>query len=94
MNADIMSDMTTFTARELDRETSRVLDRCDQEGAVQVRRKNGRSYTISANRPVSGDMTLYEWMKERRRKTKELFQGQPPMTKKEAREFDRMIAGE
>ena len=29
-----MSDMKTFTVRQLDRETARVLDSCDADGAV------------------------------------------------------------
>lgn len=36
----------TFTVRELDREPRAVLDACDREGAVQIRRRNGRTYTI------------------------------------------------
>jgi len=45
-----MSDMRTFTVRQLDREPAHVLDTCDVEGAVQIRRRDGRSYTLEANR--------------------------------------------
>ena len=41
-----MSDMTTFTVRDLDRTPSRVLDACDREGEVQVRRRDGTTYRI------------------------------------------------
>ena len=45
-NADKMSAMKTFTVRELDREPAAVLNACDREGAVRIRRRNGRTYTI------------------------------------------------
>ena len=86
--------MTTFTARELDRQTGKVLETCDNEGAVLIRRKNGRSYRISSETHPGPEESLYDWMLERRRRTKELFRGQPPLTKKQARLVDRMIAGE
>jgi hypothetical protein len=38
--------MKTFTARELDRRPVMVLDMCDREGAVRVRRRDGRNYTL------------------------------------------------
>lgn len=41
-----MSDMKTFTVRELDREPATVLNACDREGAVKIGRRDGRSYTI------------------------------------------------
>ncbi len=45
-NADVMSCMKTFTVRELDREPAAVLNACDREGAVRIRRRNGRTYTL------------------------------------------------
>jgi hypothetical protein len=48
-NADKMSDMKTSTVRELDRQPAAVLDACDREGAVQIRRRNGRTYTMRAD---------------------------------------------
>lgn len=44
-----MSDMKTFTVRQLDRETARVMETCDQEGAVRIRRRDGRSYIMEAD---------------------------------------------
>ena len=90
-----MSDiMKTFTVRELDRETSRVLKTCDAEGVVRICGRNGRAYTVRPE-PVSAKMmSLSDWLKERRRRTRELFKGTPPMTKKQLREFDRLIASE
>jgi len=49
-NADIISDMKTFTVRDLDRQPSRVLAACDEEGMVEIRCRDGRSYTLQARR--------------------------------------------
>ena len=47
--SDIMSDMKTFTVRELDRETSKVMEACDTYGSVRIKRRDGRSYTLEAD---------------------------------------------
>ena len=39
--------MKTFTMRDLNRKPSVVLDVCDSEGAVRIRRRDGRQYIIS-----------------------------------------------
>ena len=44
----MMSDMKTFTVRELDREPSVVLDAADKEGVVQIKRRDGRVYSLQA----------------------------------------------
>ena len=41
-----MSDMKTFTVRELDREPGAVLDAADREGAVRIKRRDGRIYSL------------------------------------------------
>ena len=41
-----MSDMKTFTVRELDREPAAVLDAADKEGVVRIKRRDGRSYSL------------------------------------------------
>jgi hypothetical protein len=43
-----MSDMKTFTVRQLDRETAKVMEACDTYGAVRIRRRDGRTYTLEA----------------------------------------------
>ena len=43
VNADIMSAMKIFTIRDLDREPSAVLDAADRDGAVRVKRRDGRT---------------------------------------------------
>lgn len=47
--ADIMSDMKTFTVRELDRETSKVMEACDNYGSVRIKRRDGRTYILAAD---------------------------------------------
>ena len=51
--SDMMSDMKTFTVRDLDRKPGAILDVCDREGAVQIRRRDGRTYTMRAARTKS-----------------------------------------
>ena len=82
-----MSDMKTFTVRQLDRETARVMDACDEDGAVQIRRRDGRSYTMRRER--NGNFSMRDWLEERRRKTKELFP--KALSKKQTQEFDKLI---
>lgn len=84
-----MSDMKTFTVRQLDRETARVMEACDKYGAVKIRRRDGRTYTMQAD--PNGNFSMRDWLAERERKSKELFAGVRPMTKKEAREFFKLI---
>lgn len=52
VNADMMSDMKTFTVRELDRSPSVVLDAAEAEGAVLVKRRDGRAYRIAPENAV------------------------------------------
>lgn len=87
-----MSDMKTFTVRELDRETARVMEACDADGAVQIKRRNGRLYTMRPDQSPKGKFDWTGWWAERRKWIKKTCP--VPLTKKEARELDRMIAGE
>ena len=41
-----MSDMKTFTVREMDRQPSTVLDAADKEGCVRIKRQDGRTYLV------------------------------------------------
>lgn len=47
-----MSDMKTFTVRELDREPAKVLDAADKEGLVRIRRRDGRLYSVQPESAV------------------------------------------
>ncbi len=90
----MMSDMKTFTVRDLDREPSRVLKACDAEGQVRIRTRSGKAYTLCPEAPPTKAISWKEWVEERRRRTREIFGDQPTMTKKQLREFDRMIRSE
>jgi hypothetical protein len=87
-----MSDMTTFTVRELDREPARILDLCDAEGAVRVRRRDGRLYTIRRDPSSPAPGSWSKSIAHRRKRLKEIFP--KPIPIKQVREVDRMIAGE
>ena len=45
-NADMMSDMKTFTVRDLDRSPSVVLNACDRDGEARIRRRDGKTYRL------------------------------------------------
>lgn len=45
----MMSDMETFTIRDLDRTPRKVLEACESAGVVQIRTREGKAYEI---RPV------------------------------------------
>ncbi len=87
-----MSDMKTFTARELDRETARVMEACDTDGAVRIKRRDGRIYTMRPEHAPKGKFDWTGWWAEQRKWIKQTYP--VPLTKKEARELDRLIAGE
>lgn len=86
--SDIMSDMKTFTARSLDRETSRVLETCDAEGAVRIRHRNGRSYILTAQRAVPAGSRRPDF--RHRRET--LFRKN--LSAGATADLDRLVAGE
>jgi hypothetical protein len=86
--SDIVSDMKTFTARALDRETARVLETCDAEGAVRIRHRNGRTYILSAqrDRPAGHERPNFQQRREAIfRKT---------LSPEATARLDRLVAGE
>jgi len=87
-NADNMSAMKTFTVRELDREPANVLDACDREGAVRIRRRSGRTYTI---RPDAGLDRITE-LPDFRARTAKIFP--KPIPAAQSRLVDKLLAGE
>ena len=92
-NADILSDMKTFTVRDLDREPGAVLDACEREGAVKIRRRNGRTYTLKPDASARPRMPLRDWLDDLEQRRRKLFP-KPVLTRKQAREFDRSLANE
>ena len=88
-NADIMSDMKTFTIRDLDREPSTVLDAADRDGAVRVKRRDGRTYSVRPEGNASAKMlSLPDFAKRR----KAIFS--KPIPDRQTRRVDKLIAGE
>ena len=83
-----MSDMKTFTVRELDREPSRVLDVCDSEGVVQIRRRDGRAYVLRTAKRSARIKRLPDF----RARLKRIFPN--PIPAKQAALVDRLLAGE
>ena len=83
-----MSDMKTFTVRDLDREPSVVLDAADQYGAVRIKRRDGRTYAV---RPelAGAKITVLPDLAKRR---KAIFRKSIPAA--HVRRADKLIAGE
>jgi len=87
-NADILSDMRTFTIRDLDRKPAAVLSACDEDGVVRVKRRDGRSYTLQ--REGNGQkMGALPDFKARR---KAIFP--KPISSKQAKAVDALLGGE
>ncbi|HZQ47479.1 MAG TPA: hypothetical protein VFC07_10735 [Verrucomicrobiae bacterium] len=87
-NADIMSDMKTFTVRELDRQPSAVLDAADRDGVVRIKRRNGRVYSLQPESQPSQITRLPDF----RARIKKIFP--KPISKAQAQMFDKLLAGE
>lgn len=83
-----MSDMKTFTVRDLDREPAAVLDAADREGAVRVRRRDGRTYSVKPEATAKKITALPDF----RARIKMIFP--KPIPKSQAAAVDRLIAGE
>ncbi len=88
-NADMMSDMKTYTVRELDRQPGLVLEACDTDGVARIRCRDGRTYVIKPEAQPRSAITLLPDFSARRGK---LFRkaGSRPFTQK----FDQAISGE
>ena len=87
-NADTLSDMKTFTVRDLDRQPGAVLDACEKEGAVLIRRRDGRAYKVSPHIATGKRIALPDF-RARMKAT-----GIKPASFKQAKQLDKMIAGE
>jgi len=88
----MLSDMKTFTVRDLDRKPGTVLDACDREGAVRIQRRDGRRYTV---RPDAGAAQKVPWrrlMAEHRARIARIFP--EPIPEEQVRRVDQLIAGE
>jgi hypothetical protein len=80
--------MTTFTVRQLDREPATVLDAADQEGVVQIKRRDGRIYLVRPEIPPMTTMKLPDF----RARLKKIFPHTIPAA--QVAIVDKLIAGE
>lgn len=83
-----MSDMKTFTVRELDRQPAKILDTADLEGVVRIKRRNGKSYSLKPETLSSRVAALPDF----RARIKKIFP--KAISKSQARMFDKLLAGE
>lgn len=87
-----MSDMKTFTVRDLDRTPAKVLAAADRDGMARVRSRDGRSYSVKPEDAPSRKPDWVAFAKQRREAVRRL--NMVPISKTVARELDRLIAGE
>ena len=85
----MMSDMKTFTVRQMDREPAVVLDAADRDGAVRIRRRDGRIYSVQPVMAASAKITSVPDFAARR---KAIFS--KPIPASQVRLVDKLIAGE
>ena len=83
-----MSDMRTFTVRDLDREPSAVLDAADRHGAVRIKRRDGRTYSVRPERADAKIASLPDLVGRRNA----IFS--KPVRAGQVRRVDKLIAGE
>jgi hypothetical protein len=81
--------MKTFTVRQLDRETAKVMEACDTYGAVRIQRRDGRTYTLQAEQQKQFVFNPPDIMA----RLKKQFPGMK-ISKKQAKFVDKLIAGE
>jgi hypothetical protein len=85
----MMSDMKTFTVRDLDRSPRHVLQACTADGKARIRARNGKSYVITPEAPAQTTITTLPDFSARRAK---LFPAALPRAL--ARKLDQALAGE
>ena len=84
-----MSDMKTFTVRDLDRSPSVVLEASRTDGSARIRERGGRSYIIAPESSPEKRIAALPAFSSRRGK---LFRR--PLTPGSARQLDHALAGE
>ncbi len=84
-----MSDMKTFTVRQLDRETTRVMEACDTYGVVRIKRRDGRTYKLEAEHKKKKVINPPDIMA----RLKKQF-GDTVISKEQSDFVDKLIAGE
>ena len=87
--ADIMSDMKTFTVRELDRSPGEVLEASRIEGKARIRARGGQTYIIMPEPAPARRITSLPNFAARRAALLA-----KPLSPEFTRKFDRALAGE
>ena len=85
----MMSDMKTFTVRDLDRNPSVVLKTCDSEGEARIRCRDGRTYLV---RPEGHGRAVISGLPDFSARRAQLFP--KPLPEDFARKFDEALASE
>ena len=85
----MMSDMKTFTVRDLDRSPSVVLDASRADGRVRIRERGGQTYIITPEAAPQKRISALPGFSARRSK---LFDGM--LSASSVRELDKAIASE
>jgi hypothetical protein len=88
-DADIMSDMKTFTVRELDRSPGEVLEASRIDGKARIRARGGQAYTIMPESAPARRITSLPNFAARRAALLA-----KPLSPEFTRQFDRALAGE
>ena len=84
-----MSDMKTFTVRDLDRRPSEVLEACDVDGEARIQTRDGRTYLL---KPDTSKLAMIVALPDFEQRRATLFR--KPLTKEFAQKFDRALASE
>lgn len=87
-----MSDMKTFTVRDLDRSPAKVLAAADRDGVARVRSRTGRTYAVKPETVAAPKTDWAAFAQERRMWLKKHFPDGPIMTREQAANFDRLLA--
>jgi hypothetical protein len=87
-----ISEMKTFTVRDLDRQPNVVLKTCEREGRVRIRARNGQTFTIQPEQPRKPKISFTNWLDEIDRRRRRLFP--KPMTRRQAEQLDRLLTSE
>jgi hypothetical protein len=87
-----MSVMKTFTVRDLNRSSAKVLATADRDGLAVVRGRNGRAYEVRPRAQADKKPDWAAFAARRRQRLKELFPEGPIMSREQAKEFDQLLA--
>lgn len=78
-----------FTARDLSRHLTKVLEACNRLGVVRIKGRDGRVYKLAADKSAKAKKPEYPDFAARAKVT-----GMPKMTKSQSDRHDRLIRGE